>query len=427
MSGTNDFTKSPDLAVKLVQSCLTGDRPSPETAYVSAAALRNASPIWRRMLDPENGFRQLPTEKFGNKELPILSLTDDDPGSVLILLKIMHYRSKTVPKTLTYEQLLDMAITCDKYDCVDVVCAWSDFWIESLLQGVEVAEVGNEGWLRIGYTFRDNEGMNRVLEEVSQQIAKDCCSWDSPTSNSFIRFKFNDTTVIPDSSVSISTGDTPEHILAHIWRQRVGAIGRITALLTTFYNDMQLSFDDEFFTPEHPLCDIPTCVSLATGSLVRSLRIAKLPLQPPFNPEIFSKVPVLTLIDRLLNIGCETIVPWSFYTHLPLQPTKNAPFQPPMFLPYANHYIRTDTGALVHVDSLPAITLPFTGNGPAYSVMSLHLPCPTSHVQSPPSTPSELAGNRNGATRCAIAERMLRFHQDVKALGETIMGFKIDT
>ncbi|KAK6495523.1 hypothetical protein TWF481_002572 [Arthrobotrys musiformis] len=160
-SAQREFSRLPDLIIKLTRrhsisdnSEATSETLSTEKVYVSAAALRNASPVWRRMLNPENGFQSLPTEEFGNTELPVLSLEDDDADSMLILLRIsMHYRNRAIPKSLSYEQLLEIAILCDKYDCGDLVHPWPSFWIKELMQNGNQLKPGYEGWLRIGHTF----------------------------------------------------------------------------------------------------------------------------------------------------------------------------------------------------------------------------------------------------------------------------------
>lgn len=59
----------------------------------------------------------------------------DDPGSLIVILNILHMRNDLVPMELGVDKLLEIAITADKYDCtsscqfasrtwLDIACEW---------------------------------------------------------------------------------------------------------------------------------------------------------------------------------------------------------------------------------------------------------------------------------------------------------------
>lgn len=88
-----------------------------QTLLVSSAVMRIASPVWRTMLDPQGHFMESQRSLIhGEIEFP-----EDDPDALLCVLRIAHLQFRKVPDTLDYEELVDLAIICDKYDTVAIV------------------------------------------------------------------------------------------------------------------------------------------------------------------------------------------------------------------------------------------------------------------------------------------------------------------
>ena len=88
-----------------------------ETFVVSSAVMRIASPVWRTMFDPQGHFMESQCSfTHGEMDFP-----EDDADALLCVLRIAHLQFRTLPKTLDYAQLLNLAIICDKYDTVAIV------------------------------------------------------------------------------------------------------------------------------------------------------------------------------------------------------------------------------------------------------------------------------------------------------------------
>ena len=88
-----------------------------QTLLVSSAVMRIASPVWRRMLNPQGHFMESQRSlTHGEADFP-----DDDPDALLCVLRIAHLQFRKIPKTLNYAELLNLAILCDKYDTVAIV------------------------------------------------------------------------------------------------------------------------------------------------------------------------------------------------------------------------------------------------------------------------------------------------------------------
>ena len=80
---------------------------------VSSKAMCLASPVWRAMLDPQGPWAKQASDTY---KLP---LPDDDPNALLIILRIAHLQFSELPDVLVvYEDLLQLAVLCDKYGSV---------------------------------------------------------------------------------------------------------------------------------------------------------------------------------------------------------------------------------------------------------------------------------------------------------------------
>ena len=49
-----------------------------------------------------------------------MDFTEDDGDALLILFRLAHIRFKDIPDKLPYNTLLQVAVLCDQYDCVNL-------------------------------------------------------------------------------------------------------------------------------------------------------------------------------------------------------------------------------------------------------------------------------------------------------------------
>lgn len=134
----------------------------PVIGSVSSDAMVLASHVWKKFLFPpwEEGGG---TASIAEKEI---DCTEDDPIALLILLNIAHLQFRSIPATLSYVDLYNVAILCDQYDCVQLVQPWLEKWLQdervrSLTEGI--------GWLLIAWVF----GRDAVFETLAAQMAKE--------------------------------------------------------------------------------------------------------------------------------------------------------------------------------------------------------------------------------------------------------------
>ena len=110
-----------------------------------------ASPVFKAML--QNDFREgYELRSTGRVEM---SLPEDNPALLEILLNIIHGRSKLVPAGLCLEQLQDLSLLVDKYGCSNIVQVYAQAWFAQ----VEATAPEEPGpmfivWLNMAWVFK---------------------------------------------------------------------------------------------------------------------------------------------------------------------------------------------------------------------------------------------------------------------------------
>ena len=106
-----------------------------------------ASPVWRVMLDPSGPFKEA---RPGNDSV---LFPEDDAQALQIVLYIAHPQFHSIPAILSFTQLLNLAIICDKYDTARLIFPWFHEWETSFRKAA--LEQGHECSLLIAWVFRD--------------------------------------------------------------------------------------------------------------------------------------------------------------------------------------------------------------------------------------------------------------------------------
>jgi hypothetical protein len=143
---------------------------SPEgdiTASVSSHAMSLASPVWKKFISPpwrpsqavKTAKSTISAEKgagigSGLEPDEPLDFREDDADALLVLLRIAHLDFVSVKKKMTISELYNVAILCDKYDCVHLIKPWVDEWVRDAghQEGTEASKR-----LFIAWSFGRNE------------------------------------------------------------------------------------------------------------------------------------------------------------------------------------------------------------------------------------------------------------------------------
>ncbi|KAF3930915.1 hypothetical protein ABW19_dt0207202 [Dactylella cylindrospora] len=126
---------------------------------VSHSALRLASPVFAKTLDPKS-----PWAKQEDNGVIKITLRDNDPEALEILFKLMHFQQKSIPKNLALKTIFKLGLICDQYDCVHIA--------KPLVQelAVDLAEAENDKFWNRFYSYSFSYAPETEDDGVSQTL-----------------------------------------------------------------------------------------------------------------------------------------------------------------------------------------------------------------------------------------------------------------
>ncbi|KAF8441178.1 hypothetical protein BGX38DRAFT_1204090 [Terfezia claveryi] len=141
---------------------------------VNSNILCIASPVFRAMLGGKSQFRERAalSARASTSEPLELSLADDDPNALTVILRIIHLQYDWVPPSVNANQLYTIAVICDKYDMRQSLEVWLVKWISPLVQP-SASPVSGGNWLFIAYAFGRKDLFSRLTKELILQCRSD--------------------------------------------------------------------------------------------------------------------------------------------------------------------------------------------------------------------------------------------------------------
>ena len=140
---------------------LIGPEENCQPVLVSKTVLALASPVWKAMFDRRQWAESTATE---------IPFPDDDAEAMLIVLRIAHLRFAELPlkSGLSLEDLLHLAVICDKYDVVQLVRPFLNLhqWHEGLVPNVKARVNCHPSWLFIAWTF----GWSDIFDSLAEYL-----------------------------------------------------------------------------------------------------------------------------------------------------------------------------------------------------------------------------------------------------------------
>ncbi len=95
---------------------------------VQSKALMLVSPVFRAMLRSNTFHEGNTLQETGKLSL---SLPDDDPAAMRVLMDIAHHRNRQVPRNVSFRMLTQLAILVDKYRMLEAVENFAGSWVAS--------------------------------------------------------------------------------------------------------------------------------------------------------------------------------------------------------------------------------------------------------------------------------------------------------
>jgi hypothetical protein len=139
---------------------------SPTDRYrVYSQVLGAASTVFKGMLSlASSSSENVGLQSRTPNDMPLVVRIEDDDVAVLqIVLRVLHYQLKFVPRMLSVEDLAQAAIICDKYLLHESIQLIARIWVEN---SKPKAEEYPGYWLLISWVF----GPETIFTEVSRQL-----------------------------------------------------------------------------------------------------------------------------------------------------------------------------------------------------------------------------------------------------------------
>ncbi|KAF3224001.1 hypothetical protein TWF106_004647 [Orbilia oligospora] len=314
------YTPIADLLVDL-----TDTKQQQHSFLVSSAALRTASPVWRKLLDPDSKFAPLETVSVDGHDYRRITVEGVEPESLQILLGILHYSTENIPKKwkpdpvattsaflkFNFSVLRDLALLLDQYDCVAVTSYFANGWIDSgkgevgPLWEPDYVRVGFEEWIFIASVFGRLERVacDNIIQLVSRELIRDICVDTSESTSGDIwdkskYYRWKETQLrLGDAGADngpqiVSVGEpietrehegkdfdlvevnlelVPQKVLDFILEQRLSTSYQILAPLYRFVQELLDSWTPLLNNENSKLCENNECSAIALGTLVQSL------------------------------------------------------------------------------------------------------------------------------------------------------------
>ncbi|KAK4692995.1 hypothetical protein P7C71_g4314, partial [Lecanoromycetidae sp. Uapishka_2] len=135
---------------------------------VSRKALSLSSPVFLAMLGKKSKFQESTDQTIDKNGIQTISFPDDQFQPMLTVARIIHLQSNFVDKEVSFQQLYQIAILCDKYDLRRCLGPWVDIWSKPYLDSFR--SEGFHGWLFISKVFRYGD----VFKAITRHLIMDC-------------------------------------------------------------------------------------------------------------------------------------------------------------------------------------------------------------------------------------------------------------
>ncbi|QRD83301.1 hypothetical protein F9C07_2253580 [Aspergillus flavus] len=146
----------------------------------SSKHLTLACPQFKRTL--QHGFQE--GNELKSKGYLRIPVQDWPPLPFLILTMIFHGRTRTVPRKVSLERLVEIAIIVDYYECYEAVEVFSDMWINALAERPLESVSDAEKWLFISWVFQQDTIFERSSKYLQLRYTSNMATTPFPIPSS---------------------------------------------------------------------------------------------------------------------------------------------------------------------------------------------------------------------------------------------------
>ncbi|KAF4629275.1 hypothetical protein G7Y89_g8872 [Cudoniella acicularis] len=150
-SGSDDSMSTMGEEAAMSTACLSS-QPKEVQMRVSSHTLMIASPVFKAMLQ-RNAFKE--GVDLATQGGTFVSLPEDDPTMLRILLDIIHHRTRQVPLEVDLKTLTGLSILIDKYQMLEALELYVDMWVEGLQRSLPNSFTTDFlSWLNVAWVLK---------------------------------------------------------------------------------------------------------------------------------------------------------------------------------------------------------------------------------------------------------------------------------
>ncbi|KAF2005109.1 hypothetical protein P154DRAFT_353142 [Amniculicola lignicola CBS 123094] len=258
----------------------------PREIKVCRTTVRKLSTEWNNAVDGV-------TRSFWpSKSMPKLEMFQDEPTMLYLIMQIAHCHFAKMPKRLSFRNIVDLAIICNKYNSNHLLIPFLSDWVKPYKD--RILEPGMEEWVFVAYQFGFEDDYLLLIDHLLMN-----CTVDD--SNNLI-----------NPAGHRLTGHYPRNALAQIKHARQTLIQSLLTTVETFVTSMiTTNACTHIAITTHPSISHPShtvlhrqCTYINKGSVERYLGSHN---YWPIPPVYTLQCSINTILNVLENIQAESL------------------------------------------------------------------------------------------------------------------------
>ncbi len=131
---------------------------------VSRYILCLSSKVFDAMIGDNSHFREGNNPTLSHDGIREVAFGDDDFPAMVTIMNILHLQHDRVPPRISFTQLRETAMLCDKYDLIRSIGLWPATWAQHYVDRIE--KKGYHHWLLIASVFKQREAFTKITRHL---------------------------------------------------------------------------------------------------------------------------------------------------------------------------------------------------------------------------------------------------------------------
>jgi hypothetical protein len=169
---------------------------------VSRYILCLSSKVFDAMVGDSSQFQEATNPTLSHDGIREVAFNDDDFPAMRTIMNILHLQHDRVLLRISFTQLRETAMICDKYDLVQSVGLWPATWAQHYVDRIE--KKAFEDWLLIASVFKQKEAFTKITRHLIVNSKIDADTGELVTADGFSFTEGVPSTVVGMKTLHIS-------------------------------------------------------------------------------------------------------------------------------------------------------------------------------------------------------------------------------